>query len=93
MKKQTKLPGVLDKWQKTPAEVKKALRRSGFQDHFPSMSKHLHCPKCSAALEDWLYPVAVDHGRGSTEMGRYDCPTKGCNTTVLVGQTSEMGDE
>ena len=34
----------------------------------------------------------MDHGRGSIEMTRWDCITEGCDTTVLVGPTSEMGD-
>ena len=37
--------------------------------------------------------IAMDHGRGSIEMERFDCPKKKCDTTVLTGDTSEMGDE
>ena len=50
------------------------------------------CPKCSTEMDE-LSLIAMDHGRGSIEMDRFDCPKDGCDTTVLVGATSEMGDQ
>jgi len=52
----------------------------------------MKCPQCQAEMNDHGL-IAIDHGRGNAEMERYDCPNDKCDTTVLIGYTSQMGDE
>jgi len=51
----------------------------------------VHCPRCGVRMDDHGL-IAMDQGRGSIEMERYNCPGAKCDTVVLVGATSEMGD-
>ena len=52
----------------------------------------MKCPQCKKEMLDLSY-ISMDHGRGCIEMVRFDCPDEECDTTVLIGDTSEMGDE